>query len=202
MKWLIACEESGVVRRAFRELGHDAWSCDLLPASDGSKYHIQGDALKAAYDTRMKWDAMLGHPPCTYLALCQIWRRLKPGCEWRDRAAKIGVEFAKLLWEAPIERIAIENPKSILSTQMAPKSQTIHPWQFGHMEQKETWLWLKKLPKLSPTDDVYGAMMLIPRNQRERVHFASPGASRSKDRSVTYEGIARAMAEQWGGLIV
>lgn len=189
MRVLVACEFSGRVRDAFLARGHDAWSCDLLP-TDSPGPHIQGDAIDAAY--KGGWDLMIGHPPCTYIALCQIWRKYKPGCEWRAKEEDKAIEFFKRLWEAPIERICLENPMSIASTRVAQKSQTIHPWQFGHGERKQTWLWLKNLPPLRPTNIVDG--------REERIHRMPPGKDRSKKRSLTYQGIADAMAEQWGAL--
>jgi len=222
MNVLIGCERSGVIRRAFRERGHNAYSCDLEPADDGSEFHLQGDVTYAIdpnnngfYFRRLKghtiWDLAIFHPPCTFLALCQAWRRKpsKAQCKefnldrnditWRLQEREKAVEFAKTLWESKIERICLEQPKSILTTRMAPKSQTIHPWQFGHPEQKTTWLWLKNLEPLIPTRIVYDEMMLLPKNERERVFHMSPGDDRSDERSVTYEGVARAMADQWGG---
>lgn len=207
MRILIGCEESGTVRRAFRERGHDSWSCDLLPARDGDPHHFQCNVL-ALLDE--EWDMAIFHPPCKFLALCQAWRRkpsredaLKHGLDfdnttWRLEQRDKAVEFATKLWNCKIPKIVIEQPKSILTTRMAPKSRTIHPWQFGHMEQKETWLWLKNVPPLKPTKIVYDEMMALPKAERERVFYSSPGEHRSRDRSKTYEGIARAMAEQWG----
>jgi hypothetical protein len=204
MTILIACEFSGVVRRAFRARGHEAWSCDLLPAEDGSEFHLQGDVLTMLANCKWPWDLMLGHPPCKFLALCQAWRRRpsKKDCQlhglapdnetWRLEQRELAVAFAKRLWEAPVARIALENPKSILSTRMAPKSQTIHPWQFGHGETKETWLWLKNLPPLKPTNIVEG--------REQRVWKMPPSETREQDRSRTYTGLAEAMAEQWGSL--
>lgn len=209
MKVLIGCEESGVVRDAFRELGHDAYSCDLLPSSNPT-HHIQGDVFEAI--KLMRWDLGIFHPPCKFLALCQAWRRkpskadaalygLDPNdTTWRLEQRAKAAEFATRLWNCGLPRICIEQPKSMLSTLMAPKSQTIHPWQFGHKEQKETWLWLKNLPPLEPTDDVYRAMMELPKRERQRIFYTSPGANRSQDRSTTYSGIGKAMAAQWGCL--
>lgn len=166
MKILIACEESGIVREAFRANGHDAWSCDVLETRIPGQ-HIKGDALEAAYG--QKWDMMIGHPECTYLAVCQTWRcRRDPARALKETEA---IEFFRKLWEAPIERICLENPKSVASTRVAPKSQTIHPWQFGHPEQKTTWLWLKNLPLLMPTQNVYDHMMTLPKKKRERESF-------------------------------
>jgi hypothetical protein len=208
LRVLVACEFSGIVRDAFAARGHDAWSCDLLETESpgfGVK-HYQGDVLN---HLREGWDLMIAHPPCTFLALCQAWRKhpskadakkygLNPkDTTWRREQRDKAIIFAKELWNAPIKQICLENPKSILTTWMAKKSQTIHPWQFGHREMKETWLWLKNLPSLKPTNNVYDEMMKLSRKERERVHYASPGENRMKDRSRTYQGVADAMAAQW-----
>lgn len=209
MKVLIGCEESGVIRDEFLKLGHDAYSCDLLPSSNPTR-HIQGDVFDAIRTRR--WNLGIFHPPCKFLALCQAWRRnpskadaelygLNPDdTTWRLQQRSKAVYFAWRLWNCGIPLICLEQPKSMLSTLMAPKTQTIHPWQFGHMEQKETWLWLKGLPPLKPTNDVYEEMMKLPKKDREKVFYASPGANRSKNRSTSYTGIGAAMAEQWGNL--
>ena len=180
MKVLVACEFSGVVRRAFRERGHDAWSCDLLPAEDGSEFHIQGDA-----STNLEgWDLIIAHPPCTHLAVS--------GARWfkeKQAEQRQAIELFMMLANAPAERIAIENPVCIMSSKWRKPDQIIQPWQFGHGETKATCLWLKGLPLLKPTNIVEGRV--------PRVHYASPGPNRWKERSRTYEGIAKAMAEQW-----
>ena len=184
MRVLIACEFSGVVRRAFRARGHDAWSCDLLPAEDGGE-HIQGDALDFIDDR--SWDLMIAHPPCTHLAVS--------GARWfRDKIVEQeeALEFVGRLINSEIPRTAIENPISIISSRFRKPDQIIQPWQFGHGETKATCLWLKNLPKLVPTKIVDG--------REPRVHFASPGPDRWKERSRTLEGIAAAMADQWGNL--
>lgn len=202
MRVLVACEFSGVVRDAFAKLGHDAWSCDLIPCERGGKY-LLGDVLGKEFGAFKSnhWDLMIAHPPCKFVALCQAWRKhpSKLDCElfgldpkndtWRAEQREKAVRFATALWNAPIKRICLENPKSILSTRMAPKTQTIHPWQFGHGETKETWLWLKNLPKLIPTNIVEG--------REERIWKMPPSETRTQDRSRTYEGIAAAMAQQW-----
>ena len=200
MKVLIACEVSGIVREAFRARGHDAWSCDLLPTEKPGQ-HFRCDVLSIL---DQGWGMMIAHPPCKFLALCQAWRR-KPSkrdatlygldpddTTWRLEQRALALRFAKELWEAPIPRIAIENPKSLLSTNMAPKTQTIHPYEYGHGETKETWLWLKNLPPLRPTNIVEG--------REERVWKMGPSETREQDRSRTYQGIADAMADQWGSL--
>lgn len=188
MRVLIACEMSGVVRRAFRARGHDAWSCDLLPAMDGSEFHIQGDALQVL---RQEWDLLIAHPPCTYLTVA--------GARWfkgREREQVEAVSFAEALWNANIPRIALENPIGVLSTKsrLRKPTQIIQPWMFGHGETKATCLWLKGLPPLQPSKIVDG--------RSPRVHFESPGIvnglTRQQRRSLTYQGIADAMASQWG----
>ena len=186
MRVLVACEYSGVVREAFRNLGHDAWSCDLLPAEDDSIFHIRGDVLKllAASDV-LPWDLMIAHPPCTHLAVS--------GARWfkdKQQEQAEALEFVRRLMEAPIHRIAVENPISIISSRIRKPDQIIQPWQFGHGETKATCLWLKNLPKLVPTNIVEG--------REARVHMMPPSPERWKERSRTYTGIGEAMAEQWG----
>ena len=185
MRVLIACEFSGTVRRAFRIKGHDAWSCDLLRAEPGSKYHIMGDAIQYAYE--MPWDMMIAHPPCTHLAVS--------GARWfkdKKKEQKQAIEFFMHLINAPIERICVENPVSIMSTKYRKPDQYIQPWQFGHGETKKTGLWLKNLPLLKPTNIVEG--------REARIHKMPPSKDRGKLRSITYQGIADAMADQWGDL--
>src|SRR6478736_4889226 len=183
MKVLIACEFSGIVREAFRKRGYDAWSCDLLPTEiEGN--HIQDDVVNHLNEG---WDLMIAHPPCTYLAVS--------GARWfKEKAAEQAeaLDFVRMLMDAPVARIAIENPISIISSRIRKPDQIIQPWQFGHGEVKATCLWLKGLPKLVPTDIVDGRV--------PRVHYASPGPDRWKERSRTMAGIAEAMADQWGGV--
>jgi site-specific DNA-cytosine methylase len=182
MKVLVACEFSGVVRRAFRERGHDAWSCDLLPSDDDSPFHIQADIRDDYYHG---WDLMIAHPPCTHLAVS--------GARWfkdKQKEQAEALEFVQFLLDVPIERIALENPVSIISSHIRKPDQIIQPWQFGHGETKATCLWLKNLPKLTPTNIVEG--------REARVHREPPGPDRWKKRSITFKGIADAMAEQWG----
>lgn len=192
MRVLVACEFSGVVREAFRRRGHDAWSCDLLPADDGSPYHFQCDVrdmLAAPY----WWDLMIAHPPCTRLAVSGArWFHL-----YQDEQ-EAALDFVRLLMAAPIPRIAIENPISVISSRIRKPNQIIQPWMFGHPETKATCLWLKNLPLLKPTNDVRHVMESLPKKERNRVHYASPGPDRWKKRSVTFQGIAEAMAAQWG----
>lgn len=181
MKILVACEYSGTVRDAFIRMGHDAMSCDLLP-TDVPGPHYQGDVIEILNDG---WDLMVAHPPCTHLAVSGArWFHLK-----QTEQAK-ALEFVRLLLNAPIERIALENPISIISSRIRKPDQVIQPWQFGHGETKATCLWLKGLPKLVPTDIVSG--------RENRIHKMPPSPDRWKKRSTTYAGIAKAMAEQWG----
>lgn len=191
MRVLIACEFSGVVRRAFRDLGHDAWSCDLLPSEDDSRHHIQGDVLSFLTGMAQSWDLMIGHPPCTDLAVSGARHFAEKIADGRQGRA---LDFVQRLMDAPIERIAIENPISVISTKIRKPDQIIQPWMFGHGEVKATCLWLKNLPSLTPTNIVDG--------REARVHRMPPGPNRWKERSRTLEGIAAAMASQWGGTAV
>jgi len=185
MRVLVACEFSGVVRQAFRARGHVAWSCDLLPADDGSEFHIIGDAVQ--HVARISWDLLIAHPPCTHLAVS--------GARWfkdKQEEQAQALDFVRALMDAPIPRICIENPISIISSRIRKPDQIIQPWQFGHGETKATCLWLKGLPKLVPTNIVEG--------REARVHRMPPGPDRWKERSRTFEGIAAAMAKQWGDM--
>jgi len=182
MKVLVACEFSGAVRDAFIANGHDAMSCDLLPTDVPGPHH-EGDVLDILGNG---WDIMIAHPPCTHLAVS--------GARWfKDKVEeqKEALEFVKLLLDAPIPKIALENPISIISSKIRKPDQIVQPWQFGHGETKATCLWLKNLPKLVPTDIVDG--------REPKVHMLPPSADRWKLRSLTYSGIAKAMADQWGG---
>lgn len=181
MKILIACEYSGIVRNAFKEMGHDAWSCDLLPTELPGQ-HIQCDVLTILNNS---WDLMIAHPPCTHLAVS--------GARWfkhKKVEQQEALEFVIKLMNAPISKIAIENPISIISSKIRKPDQIIQPWQFGHGETKATCLWLKGLPLLIPTDIVQG--------REARIHKMPPSENRWKERSRTFTGIARAMAKQWG----
>jgi hypothetical protein len=196
MRVLVACEYSGKVRRAFRKRGHDAWSCDLLPADDGSEYHYQGDVMDIINDG---WDLLIGHPPCTYLCNSGVsWLHKQEG-RW-DRM-RDGAEFFKLLWESDIPRIALENPimhkyaKEIIGTN---QTQLVQPWMFGHAESKATCLWLKGLNPLIETNNVKEKWKSLPKKEAQRLHMLPPSKDRWKLRSETYQGIADAMAEQWG----
>ena len=193
MRVLVACESSGQVRRAFRAMGHDAWSCDILPADDGSPFHIQRDVLMVVDGVHVHgvgfrvWDLMIAHPPCTHLSVSGARHFSAKRADGRQQAA---IEFFLELARAPIPRIAIENPVCIMSSVWRKPDQVIQPWQYGHGETKATCLWLKNLPHLVPTNVVDG--------REPRIHMMPPSKDRWKLRSETYSGIASAMAEQWG----
>ena len=197
MRVLVACETSGIVRNAFLERGHDAWSCDLLPSDDGSNRHIRGDARDYLGDG---WDLlMVAHPPCTRLCNSGVrWlREPPPGRTPEDmqRELRDAADLFSTFWNADIERICVENPvmhrhAKALINGYREFSQSIQPWQFGHGETKRTCLWLKNLPLLQPTNIVAG--------REQRVHRMPPGPLRWKERSRFYPGIAKAMAGQWG----
>jgi len=192
---LVACEYSGRVRDAFVAKGHDAMSCDLLP-TDVPGPHYEGDVFDIINDG---WDLMIAHPPCTYLANSGVQHLHKDPKRWLDLFD--GAEFFKRLLDADIPKIAIENPimhkyaKRLIGG--ANQSQTVQPWMFGHAEQKATCLWLKGLPSLVETENVKAETMLLPKNERERLHYLPPGPDRWKLRSTTYQGVANAMANQW-----
>jgi hypothetical protein len=219
MRVLIACEYSGAVRDAFRRRGHDAMSCDLLP-TDAPGPHHQGDVRDVLADG---WDLMIAHPPCTYLSVS--------GMHWTTRGLRDpqltedALAFVRLLMDAPIPRIAIENPVSVISSRIRKPDQIIQPWMFGHDASKATCLWLKSLPKLNPTQIVEPRLVCCGRevpadagaygcpnccgDKRARKRWGNqtdsgqnrlpPSEDRWKLRSATYEGIAKAMADQWGG---
>jgi len=181
MRVLVACEYSGRVRDAFTAKGHDATSCDLLPTDTPGAHH-QGD-VRDIIDNG--WDLMIAHPPCTHLAVSGS--RWFPGKQQEQSDA---LQFVHTLLAADIPRIALENPVSIISTRIRKPDQIVHPWQYGHGETKTTCLWLKGLPKLTPTNIVAGRAPVV--------HRMPPSPDRWKLRSLTYQGIADAMAEQWG----
>jgi len=192
MKVLIACEYSGAVRDAFINNGHDAMSCDLLP-TDVPGNHYQGDVFDVINDG---WDLMIAHPPCTHLAVS--------GARWfKDKVKEQAesLEFVRRLMDAPIDRIAIENPISIISSRIRKPEQIIQPWMFGHPEAKATCLWLKGLPTLSATDVLSKPECGYWSNQTPSgQNKLGPSKDRWKERSKTYQGIAIAMANQWGTL--
>jgi hypothetical protein len=196
LRVLVACEYSGVVRRAFLARGCDAWSCDLLPSEDGSNRHIRGDARDLLHDG---WDLlMVAHPPCTRLCNSGVrWLHTPPPGKTAgqmERELREGAALFSAFWNAPIPRVAVENPvmhghaKRLIENYAEP-AQSIQPWQFGHGETKRTCLWLRGLPPLKPTNVVAG--------REQRVHRMPPSPTRWKERSRFYPGIAAAMAEQW-----
>ena len=186
MRVLVACEFSGVVREAFAAKGHDAYSCDLLPCEGSGFRHYQDDVRHVVCRPEMvDIDLLIAFPPCTHLAVS--------GARWfKDKREEQGlaIQFFRWLAEAPFPRVAVENPIGIMSTNYRKPDQIIQPWQFGHGETKATCLWLKGLPLLKPTKIVEG--------RTARVHREPPGPDRWKNRSRTYQGIADAMAQQWG----
>lgn len=190
MHVLVACEFSGVVREAFIARGHDAWSCDLMPAlwlGDPSGRHVTGDVRPLL---RRRWDLVIAHPPCTYLTSSGVQFLNRPGR--RDKMRK-GVEFFRRCLDANSPRVCVENPLmcgEALRLLGVKPSQTVHPWQFGHGEKKTTCLWLRGLPNLAPTNMVDG--------REERNRNIPSGRNRGRLRSITYAGIAAAMGEQWG----
>lgn len=183
MRVLVACEYSGRVRDAFLALGHDAVSCDLLPTESPGP-HIQGDVRELL---SQRWDLLVAHPPCTDLAVSGARHFAAKRADGRQKRA---LDFVRLLMDAPVPRIAIENPVSVISTAIRKPDQVVQPWQFGHGEVKATCLWLKGLPLLRSTAVVPGRVA--------RVHRMPPSPDRWKERSRTYPGIAWAMATQWG----
>ena len=197
MKVLVGCEYSGIVREAFRALGHDAWSCDIIESDDNSPHHLVEDVRAVIH--WQDWDLAIFHPPCQYLAVSGIhWNKRVPG---RDALTDEAIEFVRELMDAPIHRIAVENPRSVISSRIRPADQLLHPYHFGEPYTKGTCFWLKNLPKLQATD-----VLELP----ERGYWDNQTPSRqnnasgTKDkprwavRSKTYEGIARAIASQWG----
>lgn len=181
MRVLVACEFSGAVRDAFAAKGHEAWSCDVLPSEKPGNHH-EGDVREILRDGR---DLMVAHPPCTHLAVS--------GARWfaeKRKEQAQALEFVRALLFAPIPRIALENPVSIISSRIRKPDQIIQPWMFGHGETKATCLWLHNLPPLVATDVVDG--------REAKIHRMAPGPNRWRERSRTYAGIARAMADQWG----
>lgn len=186
---LIACEFSATVRDAFRARGFDAWSCDLLPCEGDPRWHIQGDAIEAAYGA--SWDMMIAHPPCTDLAVSGARHFAAKIADGRQARA---LDFVQRLLDAPIPHIALENPVSVISSKIRKPDCTFQPWEHGHGEVKRTCLWLKNLPALRPSNIVEG--------REPRVHKMPPGPDRWKERSRTFPGVAKAMADQWGDFLL
>lgn len=189
MKILVACEFSGVVRRAFTAKGHDVWSCDFLPSDDNSPQHIQGDVL--ALLDRGDWDMMIAHPPCTYL--CNggnNWLNRRPDLNWRGNREQAAEFFMRFI-NAPIDKIAVENPIGCMSSKYRKPDQIIHPYHFGHEYRKDTCLWLKNLPKLKHTK-------VIPPPYKKKDPWSNKRNEGGRSlKSITYQGIADAMADQW-----
>jgi len=191
MRILVGCEESQEVCKAFRAKGHEAYSCDIVPCSGGHpEWHIQDDVLKHLND---EWDIGIFFPPCTHLAVS--------GARWFKDKEEEQIEAIIFFFEmvyANIPKICIENPVGIMSSLYRKPDQYIQPYQFGHPEVKKTCLWLKGLSPLKETNNVYDEMMKLPKREREKVHNMPPSDHRARDRSVTYSGVARAMANSWG----
>jgi len=196
MRVLVACEYSGAVRDAFLRAGHYAASCDLLPSDSPLGDHYQCSVLDILDHG---WDLMIAHPPCTYLSNSGVtWLHRDPS---RWEKMRDGARFFKALLDCDIPRKCVENPiQHKYAREIIGRKQTqiVQPWMFGHMEQKATGLWLDNLPPLLPTKDVKAEMMLLPKKDRERLHYLPPSPDRWKIRSTTFQGIAEAMAEQWG----
>jgi hypothetical protein len=186
MRVLVACEYSGRVRDAFRKRGHDAWSCDLLECEADPQWHHQGPVEELLHEG---WDLMVAHPPCTHLAVSGSRHFHRKQREQRD-----ALNFVRLLMSAPIPRWCIENPVSVISSAIRPPDQIIQPWEHGHGETKATCFWLQNLPRLVPSNCVEG--------REPKVHLMSPGPDRWKERSRTYQGVADAMADQWGSRLL
>lgn len=210
---LVECEESQTVCIELRKLGKEAYSSDILPCSGGHpEWHIQGDAFDVVkggrlqlqdgeYITVDKWGMIIMHPPCTKIALCGNSTYGKGMPKHSERLESI--EWTKNLWNLAIsvcDKVLKENPKNVMGSVIGKKTQTIQPYQFGHLEQKETWLWLHGLPLLYETNNVYNEMMLLPKRERERIHYMSPSDNRGQLRSKTFTGIAHAIATQYGNL--
>ena len=208
MKILVACEESQAVTIELRRLGHEAYSCDIQECSGWHpEWHIKGDVLPLLngdcefytmdgerHAISGRWDMIIAFPPCTDLAVSGARHFAKKRADGRQQAS---IDFFMKFANAHCDRIAIENPVGIMSTHFRKPDQIINPWQFGHPETKKTCLWLKNLQPLEETENVYAYMMTLPEKARSRIHWM--GSGHAKERSKTYPGIARAMAEQWAG---
>ena len=205
MNVLILCETSGQLRRRFYDQGHTVVSVDVLPHDEPTSHpisgtHIQADAMEFLRNTTYKWDLIIMHPPCTAMALSG---NAHYGKDMPKHAKRLeAIEWTKELWDLACEkceRVALENPASVIFNHLDKDCvQYIQPYQFGHKEQKRTGFALKGLPKLQETDNVKEEMMKLPRKERERIHFMSPSKDRWKERSKTFDGIADAIANQWG----
>ena len=208
MQILVACEESQAVTIELRRLGHEAYSCDIQECSGWHpEWHIKGDVLPLLngdcefytmdgerHAISGRWDMIIAFPPCTDLAVSGARHFAKKRADGRQQAS---IDFFMKFANAHCDRIAIENPVGIMSTHFRKPDQIINPWQFGHPETKKTCLWIKNLQPLEETENVYAYMMTLPEKARSRIHWM--GSGHAKERSKTYPGIARAMAEQWAG---
>jgi hypothetical protein len=209
MKVLVACEESQVVCNAFRTRGHEAYSLDLLPTrGTHPEWHIQTDICwYESAAAKFNYDLMIAHVPCDTIANSGVrWLFNEDGTRnqirWADLRESTNL-FKYLLYDFPVDRVVIENPiphKYAVERIGVNYGQLIQPWQFGHMEEKATCFWLKHVPPLEETNNVYDDMMKLPKKERQKVHYMSPSDTRPRDRAVTFQGIADAMAEQWGSL--
>lgn len=216
MKILVACEESQAITNELRKLGHNAYSCDLIDCSGGNpQWHIKGDAVNIAYNTGFDWEMMIAHPPCTYLSVSGArWmyhpddkhlktedRRPHPSHPDRKRQQRMGLDFVKRLMDAPIEKIAIENPVSVISSKIRKPDQIIQPFHFGDPHRKTTCLWLKNLPLLAHTNVVEPDFVIGKDGKKySMIHYMSQWkekAERARLRSKTFPGIAKAIAAQW-----
>ena len=193
MRILVACEESQAVTKAFRQLGHDAYSCDIIPCSGGHpEWHIQQDVTPLLDE---KWDMIIAFPPCTDLAVSgAAWFKQKR----EDGRQQASIDFFMQFTTVNCDRVAIENPIGIMSSVWRKPDQIVQPWMFGHPESKATCFWLKGLPLLKETNNVKSIYDSLPKNQQQRIHYLPPSKDRSMLRSKTFEGIAQAMATQWG----
>jgi len=195
VKVLIACEESQEVCKAFRALGHEAYSCDIIDCSGNHpEWHIKKDV---SFILNEGWDLMIAHPPCTRLCNSGVMWLHKRNL-WNELVEACGL-FRRLL-KAPIKKICVENPIPHKYGLGKTYSQIVQPYMFGHMERKATCLWLKGLPKLKETNNVKEGMLKLPKAKQQRLHYLSPGPERAKLRSKTFKGVANAMADQWGKL--
>lgn len=195
---LIACSYSGYERDAYRALGHDAYSCDILPADEPSPYHIQGDVRDLLNE---EWDLVSAHPPCTYLANSGVRWLYTEEKRWQHLLE--GADFFRLMFQFNTPRLCVENPVqhrwAKLAHGMGEPTQTVQPYHFGHLETKRTAYWLRGLPPLRGTHDVEAEMRALPKSETHKVHLAPPGPDRWKFRSTAFKGIADAMAAQWAG---
>jgi len=198
MNVLVACESSGVVRDAFMQKGHNAWSCDTQPADDGGLFHYCCDVRDVLY--AQDWDLIIAHPPCTFMCNSGVCHLHKDESRWGKLDA--AADFFNIFLDHPCPKICIENPVphkyAVLRLKGRKYTQTIQPWQFGHPESKRTCFWLKGLPKLKESNNVKHIFDKLPKNKQQRIHFLPPGPDRWKLRSKTFQGIADAMADQWG----